>query len=230
VLTDFTLANRELKQLTYTTAHDLRSPVNNLIAAFGLIALDTIQDTEIVEYLEILNSTTHNLKETLNNYVDVLIQKNSSNLNLEHVSLTECLQETINSLKSLIFDSNTEIKFDFSEADWVSFNRSYLKSIFLNLITNSIKYAKPSTYPSICVKSYKEDGKTILVLSDNGIGFDLEKLKDKVFGFGQRFSNHNDSKGIGLYLVNNYLTSLGGKIDIESEPNCGARFIICFKD
>ena len=68
-----------------------------------------------------------------------------------------------------------------------------------------------------------------MIFSDNGIGFDMELVKDKVFGLHQKFHNHIDSKGIGLYLVNNHITSLGGKIEVESKINEGAKFIISFK-
>ena len=69
-----------------------------------------------------------------------------------------------------------------------------------------------------------------LVFCDEGIGFDLDKVKDRIFGFNQKFHNHADSKGIGLYLVYNHVTSLGGHIAIESKPDEGAKFIISFKD
>ncbi len=58
----------------------------------------------------------------------------------------------------------------------------------------------------------------------------MDNVKDKIFGFNQKFHNHADSKGIGLYLVYNHIISLGGRIEIESKINEGAKFIISFKD
>jgi signal transduction histidine kinase len=68
-----------------------------------------------------------------------------------------------------------------------------------------------------------------LIFTDNGMGFDLEKVKDRIFGFQQKFHGHTDSKGIGLYLVYNHITSLGGQISIQSKVNEGSRFVISFK-
>jgi signal transduction histidine kinase len=62
------------------------------------------------------------------------------------------------------------------------------------------------------------------------MGFDMEVVKDKIFGLNQKFHNHIDSKGIGLYLVYNHVTSLGGHITVESKINEGAKFTISFKD
>ena len=58
----------------------------------------------------------------------------------------------------------------------------------------------------------------------------MAQVKDKVFGLQQTFDPHTDSKGIGLYLVHNHVTSLGGRIELESKPDEGSRFIILFKD
>jgi sensor histidine kinase regulating citrate/malate metabolism len=72
------------------------------------------------------------------------------------------------------------------------------------------------------------DGVKQLVISDNGLGFDMDNVKDKIFGRNQKFHHHDDSKGIGLYLVHNHITSIGGRIHVESELNEGATFIISF--
>jgi sensor histidine kinase regulating citrate/malate metabolism len=58
----------------------------------------------------------------------------------------------------------------------------------------------------------------------------MDKVKDRVFGFNQKFHDDTDSKGIGLYLVHNHIISLGGRIAIESKLNEGTRFIISFRD
>ena len=105
-----------------------------------------------------------------------------------------------------------------------------MESILLNLITNSIKYAKPGISPVISISSRKLNGKNQLFFSDNGLGFDMDAVKGKIFGLHQKFHNHIDSKGIGLYLVHNHVTSLGGEIIVESKINEGTTFIITFKD
>lgn len=68
-----------------------------------------------------------------------------------------------------------------------------------------------------------------LSFEDQGLGFDLEKVKDRIFGLYQKFHAHKDSKGIGLYLVHSQVTALGGSIAVESKPLEGTKFTICFK-
>ena len=84
--------------------------------------------------------------------------------------------------------------------------------------------------PAIAIRSQKVNGISQLIFSDEGLGFDMDKHKGKIFGFQQKFHQHADSKGIGLYLVYNHITSLGGQIALESKVNEGSTFTITFRD
>jgi signal transduction histidine kinase len=61
------------------------------------------------------------------------------------------------------------------------------------------------------------------------LGIDLERYGDRLFGLYQRFHEHADSKGLGLYIVNSQVRAMGGYIEVESEVNKGTTFIITFK-
>lgn len=229
LLTDLTKINSDLRQFTYTNSHDLRSPVSNLLAVFELLDTTNIKDEETLNLLEILRLSAESLKDTLNQYVDTLITRDQQNVSIATLNLQEAFNVTRQAINSLIKNSNATFFIDFSEVEEVSFNKNYLESIFLNLITNSIKYAKPDVKPVIKIVSKKGNGCNLLIYSDNGLGFDMLKVKDKIFGFNQKFHNHIDSKGIGLYLVYNHIRSLGGNIHVESAPNEGTTFTISFK-
>jgi PAS domain S-box-containing protein len=229
LLNNLTKINGDLKQLTYSTSHDLRLPVSNLLSVFSLLDTSKIQDEETLEFIGMLKTSTESLKDTLNNYVDLLSQKNVLNVHTENLNLNDSLNAVLHSLSSLIQHSKAKIDVDFSEFEIVKFNKAYLESIFLNLITNSIKYTKPEFFPVISIYTKYENGVKKLIFADEGQGFDMDNVKDKIFGFNQKFHNHADSKGIGLYLVYNHIVSLGGRVAIESKLNEGARFIISFK-
>jgi PAS domain S-box-containing protein len=229
LLSKITKINKDLKKLSYTSSHDLRSPVNNLLSIFSLLDVTKIEDPETLQFIELLKSTSESLKQALNDYVDILIHEDNVITQVEELNLSESLNAVIQTISSLIQNSKVSIHVDFRELEKVNFNKSYLESIFLNLITNSIKYAKPGSSPSISIHSKRTNGIDQLIFSDNGLGFDMELVKDKVFGLHQKFHNHIDSKGIGLYLINNHITSLGGKIEVESKVNEGAKFTISFK-
>lgn len=230
LITKLTQINDDLKQLTYTTSHDLRSPVSNLLSVFNLLDVSKIRDEETVEFISMLRAASESLKDTLNNYVDILSGKDGLNVPVEELSLTHSLTTVSHSISSLLQDAGVTININFDKAGTIIFNKAYLESIFLNLITNSIKYARPDVAPVISITSQICNGTKQVIYADNGLGFDMDNVKDKVFGFNQTFHNHQESKGIGLYLVYNHITSLGGHITINSQPNEGATFVISFKD
>ncbi|MBC7915865.1 MAG: PAS domain-containing sensor histidine kinase [Pyrinomonadaceae bacterium] len=230
LIADLTRINKDLRQITYTTSHDLRSPVHNLLAIFSLLDTSKIEDPETLEFIDVLKSASENLNETLSTYVDVLSHKESLNERIEELNLNETLNAVLQSIQTLIQTSKVTVDINFAELEKVRFNKIYLESIFLNLITNSIKYARPDRLPVISISSNRQNGLNQLVVSDNGMGFDMEKVKDKIFGLRQKFHNHIESKGIGLYLVYNHVTNLGGRIAVDSKVNEGARFTISFKD
>ncbi len=228
-LTNLTKVNKSIKQATFRTVHDLRSPVNNLIAIFNLLDHSKVADLKTTELLNMLKLASEDLYLTLNSYLNDLVKHDGLNEQIEELSLKETLDSVIISIKALIQTSKTTIHIDFSEFDVIHFNKAYLESIFLNLITNSIKYAKPDCYPIISIITKQVKSVNQLIISDNGLGFDMEIVKDKVFGLNQKFHDHGDGKGIGLYLVFNHITNLGGRINLDSKVNEGSTFTISFK-
>jgi signal transduction histidine kinase len=119
---------------------------------------------------------------------------------------------------------------DLHETQVISLNKSYIESILLNLMTNSLRYHDPKRQLKIWISSKKTVNETNLIFRDNGIGIDMARNKDKIFGLYQRFHDYPDSKGLGLYLVKSQVESMGGKISVESEVGVGTTFTITFKN
>ncbi len=221
--------NRELKQFSYITSHNLRSPLTNMLSVFELLNLEHITHKETIVLIDALKKSTLHLNNTLNDLIDILIVKGNTNLTLRSILFERVYQSVTNSIQHLIDESGAIIETNFHEAPHVVFNSEYLESIFLNLLTNSIKYSKENEKPKIKIYSYVKNKNIHLSFEDQGLGFDLEKVKDRIFGLYQKFHAHKDSKGIGLYLVHSQVTALGGSIAVESKPLEGTKFTICFK-
>lgn len=219
----------EMKQANYTASHDLRSPVNNMLSIFELLDQTKIRDEETEEFLEMMRMSTTKLKQTLDHYLTAFGQSGRPTVNEETVYLPEIAEEVVMSVETLISSSGAAISVDFSAWDTVSFNRLFMYSILLNLLTNSIKYKKADVDPNIVIFTRYQEGEKELVLRDNGIGFDMEAVQGRLFGFRQKFSDHPDSNGIGLYLVHNHIAALGGKIRLNSCLNEGSEFVITFR-
>ena len=95
-----------------------------------------------------------------------------------------------------------------------------------NLISNAIRYSDPHKQLIININLIEEGTTKFLEISDNGIGIDLTRNGNKIFGMYKTFTNHKDSKGIGLFITKNQIEAMGGYITIESELNQGTTFKI----
>ncbi|WP_024479391.1 PAS domain-containing sensor histidine kinase [Cellulophaga baltica] len=221
--------NKNLKNLNFKTSHDLRSPVNNLLTLCNILDLNKITDPETLQVFNLIRNATEGLRDSLNSYVDSLTQTEELESFKEEISLSEVLQVVQSSISALIYDSKVKIKSDFLAFYMLLFNRTFMESIFLNLITNSIKYARPDVSPRINIATAVVGGKKVLVYTDNGLGFDMSTVEGKIFNLNQRFHSTKDSKGVGLYLISNYVSEMGGKIEVSSAVNQGAIFTITFQ-
>src|ERR1700743_622547 len=83
LIANLTKINDDLKLLTLTTSHDLRSPVSNLLSVFSLLDTSKIKDEEVLEFIGVLKSATETLKDTLNTYVDALSQEDILHVHVE---------------------------------------------------------------------------------------------------------------------------------------------------
>jgi len=230
LIKELSSTNEKLKQLTIIISHDLRSPVNNLLALFDLLDNEQFQDQETIEIVDLLQKSTMALKTRLDDFLTSLKKEELLFIKVESLSFQDILNQSTSAIKSLIKNSNAKIISNFSEVPTIHFNKSYLESVFLNLISNAIKYTRPDIGPVIKIRSYSKAGITLLSVKDNGIGFDMEKVEKKIFGFDQKFHNNEESQGIGLYLVHNHVAALGGKIEVKSKPDRGTEFVVYFKN
>ena len=228
LISELTQRNRDLKQFGYIASHNLRSPITNLNGLFSLLDKSKIKDKDCLDIIDGLEISTQNLTKVMNDLIEILIIKERTNITKELLSFAPALSETIESIQSLIDENLVSIITDFSEQADVLYHKNYLLSLFYNLLTNSIRFKQPLINPQIVITSKQVSGKTVLTYTDNGLGFDLDRVGDRVFGLHQHFHKHPDSRGLGLYLIKTQLLALGGNIELSSVPNQGSTFTVTF--
>ncbi|WP_159686130.1 BhlA/UviB family holin-like peptide [Flavobacterium sp. 9R] len=228
LIRELTQNNKDLKQFSYITSHNLRAPLSNLIGLLNLIEDIPINDSELLEIINGFKKSTHLLNETINDLVKIIVIKDKISIQKENVTINEVVEHVFSQLKFQIEQSKPILKLNFDEADTIYTNKAYLESILINLLTNSIKYKSETKKLKISITIKKINNSTILKFKDNGIGIDLKRNSEHIFGLYQRFHDYPDSKGLGLYLVKSQIESLGGTISIESEVNKGTEFTLTF--
>lgn len=222
-------SNADLKQFGFITSHNLRAPLTNLLAIVDLLDTSKIKDESTLELLNAFKTATFQLNETLNDLIKVLYIRENKFLALSKVDFKTVVSKNLHDLESLIKSAEIKVDLDFSKAPTVLFDSNYLESILLNLMSNAIKFASPNRKLEINISSYLKEDAVVLQFSDNGIGMNMERVKDRIFGLYQRFHDRPDCKGIGLYLIRSQVTALGGNITVDSNVNEGTTFYITFK-
>jgi len=232
-LQDFTeeliLSNKGLEQFSYMVSHNLRAPIANIMGLADLLGQDMYSSEEKKELLSGLLSNVKRLDDVVIDLNTILRVKKGMSENNESVNLHDLIENIQLSIHGLILEKNVQIETDFGSVPELTTIKSYLYSIFYNLIINSIKYHQPGVAPVIEIKSSVQDGKKIISFRDNGMGIDLSKKGDQVFGLYKRFHHHVEGKGMGLYMVKTQVEMLSGKISIKSQINKGTEFLIEFK-
>jgi len=176
-----------------------------------------------------INISIIKLDEVVKDLNHILQVKGEINEIKETVNFSGLLNDIKTSINNLIDKDDVEIKEDFSAVDEFSTLKAYLYSIFFNLISNSVKYRRHNIPCIIEIKSRRAKNKIELLFKDNGMGIDLTKNSEQVFGLYKRFHSNIEGKGMGLFMVKTQVETLGGKISLKSEENKGTEFLIEFE-
>lgn len=229
LIRELTQNNKDLKQFSYITSHNLRAPLSNLTGLLNLIEDMPIENQELKDILNGFHKSTHLLNETINDLVRVVIIKDNPSIQKEEVPIKDVFENVFNQLSFMIAMYKPIINIKLEKVSILNINKAYLESILLNLLTNAIKYRASDRKLKIFVSSKMVGDSIVLVFKDNGIGIDMERNRDKIFGLYQRFHNYPDSKGLGLYLVKSQVESMGGNISVDSTVDKGTTFTLTFK-
>lgn len=210
-------ANKSLEQFTYIVSHNLRSPVANILGLANLLE-DGEYPPEVRE--ELFQELFDNVKrlDTVIRDLNLILQlKHEINLKKEKVELEGVVFSIKEAISPLVQKEQVQIITNFSKVPEIRTVSTYIYSIFYNLIHNSIKYRRANVPVVIELNSDRKNGEIIFKFQDNGLGIDMKRRKDQLFGLYKRFHDHVDGKGMGLFMVKTQVEILGGKIEVNSE-------------
>jgi PAS domain S-box-containing protein len=222
-----TAQNKRLLNFSYIVSHNLRSHASNITSIVDFLSeADTLEERN--EMIAHLKTVSLSLDETLNNLNDIISINTSINLIFEPLLLNAFIKRSIDVLSDQIVRKNAWIVNKVSNEIVINYNPAYIESIILNFLSNAIKYSHPDRQPEVIIDCVEEHGKKVLIFQDNGIGIDLKKNGEKLFGLYKTFNGNADARGIGLFITKNQVEYMGGKIEVESELGKGTTFKIYF--
>jgi signal transduction histidine kinase len=216
--------NSELLQFSYIVSHNLRGPVARLLGLADLADKEADLQ-EMRQLIDFINITAHDLDLIITDLSKILELRNNPHPFHEIVELAQEWEQS----KKLLQDSlagNEEIMANFENLTAITTVRPMLQSIFYNLLSNAIKFKSPERTLKVVATSKRLNGKAILEITDNGLGFNIRLHHEKLFKLYKRFHTHVEGRGLGLYLIKSQIEVLQGTIEVDSEPDKGSTFKI----
>lgn len=220
ITTDLVKRNKDLEQFTYIVSHNLRAPVANIMGLSNMLNSFELDASESREITHALSNSINILDNTIIDLNQIMEVNSRAGKKSEEISLRALTTGLVQQIDGLIKAENVKINTDFSAADSVVVIKSYMHSIFYNLVTNGIKNRRQGVTPVISIITSRNGDSLEIIFKDNGKGIEQKHFKD-LFGLYKKFDKNVEGKGIGLFITKMQVENLGGKISIESKPDVG---------
>ncbi|HEY4207416.1 MAG TPA: ATP-binding protein [Puia sp.] len=216
--------NRELEAFSYSISHDLRAPLRGIIGFVTILEEDYSSklDDEAKRITTIIKNNTMKMGHLID---DLLAFSRMGRKDIEKtaISTSAMIEEVIREVAPE--EKNGHIQWIISPAPDVKGDINAIRQVWINLISNAVKYSAKKAAPLIEIGFIGRKGETVFFVKDNGVGFD-EKYKDKLFKVFQRLHSVEDFEGtgVGLAIVEKVVGKHGGRVWAEAEVDKGACF------
>jgi PAS domain S-box-containing protein len=222
-------SNRELEAFTYSVSHDLRGPLRHMSGYAEIVhddARSQLSD-EARACLGRISGAATRLSRLVDSLLD-LSRVGRRELVLQRTRLDDLVTSALRELESET--KNRQVDWQRQRLPIVDCDASLMHIVFLNLLSNALKYSRPREVAKIHIGMEVENGETIVLVRDNGVGFD-PRFQSKLFGVFERLHSAAafEGTGIGLATVDRIIRKHGGRIWAKSAVNEGATFFFTLK-
>jgi signal transduction histidine kinase len=220
--------NEELKAFAYTVAHDLKAPLRG-IAGYAQ-ELEARHKTGLSERALFCLSQIITANRNLDHLIEDLLHFVRMDVEIAppfvEVNLPSLVNAILKDRRLIIAEQRVEVTVDIPFITLQTWECG-LTQVLSNLIDNALKFSRKANPPRIGIRAEDSGKGWRLIVSDNGIGFDM-KYSDRIFGLFNRLvrTEEFEGTGAGLAIVKKILDKLGGSIRAESQPGLGATFYI----
>jgi PAS domain S-box-containing protein len=217
-------ANQELESFSYSVSHDLRAPLRRLSGFSQLLMKNYYQklDGEGRQFLSLITENTKRMSSLIDGLLK-LARFERASLDKSEVDLGEMVNKVVEEIK--LGDNQVKAIIKTQELGSAECDPVLMKQVWVNLISNGLKYSSKKENPTIEIGSEIVEGNRLYYVRDNGAGFDM-KYYDELFGTFKRLHAEEEFEGtgVGLAITNRIIKKHGGKIWAEAEINIGATF------
>lgn len=218
--------SREIKDFASITSHNLRSPMSNLVTLIDFYKkCDNEQEREQIFAMIIKASTK--LADIIDDLGNILSISSVPDSKQERINFKNTWKRISELAAGDLMSIGATITTSF-RVSGMFYSKTYIESILMNLLSNSIRYREPSRPLHIKIATWQQNNKCWMSFEDNGVGIDMKRYGEKIFSYGKTFHVHPEAKGIGLFITKLQVESMGGHIEVDSELGEWTKFTICF--
>ncbi len=214
--------NKELESFSHSVSHDLRTPLRlmNKIAHLLLHDEGAQLSAGAIEKVQMILDSTDEMSKLIEDLL-TFSQVSREPMKKRQVDLRRLAREALNELREEKKGREIEVVID--ELPPCQADRALMKQVFLNLLTNSLKFTRPRERAKIHVGFTQPNGETVYFVRDNGVGFDM-RHSDSIFVAFHRLyrAQHFEGSGVGLALVKRIIERHSGRVWAEGQPDQGA--------
>jgi len=223
------IANKELEAFSYSVSHDLRAPLR-IMHGYTEIIISEYSDKLEDEGKRMLGIVTSNVRK-MGQLIDDLLnlsRMGRKELSFQHINMDKLVESVIEEVNT---PGTKRPLIHTGELLPVQSDNSLVRQVWVNLISNAIKYSRTREQPAIEINSMRTEHEIVYSIKDNGVGFNM-KYSNKLFGVFQRLhkANEFEGTGVGLALVHRIISRLGGRVWAEAELDRGATFWFSLPD
>jgi PAS domain S-box-containing protein len=218
-------SNAELEAFTYSVSHDLRAPLRGIIGFTAILEEDYASrlDSEALRLTGVIKTNTLRMGHLIDDLL-AFSRMGKQELTKNPINMDSMVAEIVEEQVQQNRGGNT-IAWDIRPLAWVNADLNTIRQVWINLISNAVKYSRNNASPRIEISSLAGNRETIYFVKDNGVGFD-EQYKKKLFKVFQRLHSPEEFEGtgVGLALVERIVSRHGGRVWAEGKEDEGAIF------
>jgi signal transduction histidine kinase len=216
--------NEELEAFSYSVSHDLRAPLR-AIDGFSRMAIEDFggqMPEQWCKQLEQMRASTREMTQLIDDLL-IFSQTSRSPLAREKIETGKLARTAFDEL--LPQQEGRQVDFRIDDLPACAADPALLKQVFVNLLSNALKFTRGCGRALIQVGSGRNNGELVYFVKDNGAGFDMQHA-NKLFGVFQRLhrAEEFEGTGVGLAIVQRIIHRHGGRVWAEGKPNAGATF------
>lgn len=227
---DLRESNERLQKFAHVVSHDIKEPIRTISSFISLVKrklnIKYPEDDSLEDDFKMITISSKRINDLINDMLS-FAKVSKSNEAYTDIDMNKLIKNVLKNLIAIVTSKRAQISYDSLHS--IIGQENLIFQVFLNLISNSIRYSRPDISPEIKIESKIKDQSIIIILQDNGIGIPKNMLEKIFIPYQQIHTGASaDGIGMGLSICKNIVDYHGGEIWVESVVGAGSTFYLKF--